>query len=105
MQDPLLEVMGNPLPDEIEIVPVKTALLVIDMQRMNAHRDGLIGRQAKARGEFETIRWRFERMEAIVPNIKRLLTICRRMQIQVIYLMIQAWRRDARDMGRWLREC
>lgn len=85
---------------EITLEREKTAVLVIDVQYMNAHRDGKYGRWAKEQGIAEQIEWYFNRLEQLtVPSIKALLEAARKAKVQVIYTCVAALTQDGREMG------
>jgi len=85
---------------EIVLERDKTALLVIDMQYMNAHRDGKYGRWAKEQGIANQIEWYFNRLDQLtVPKIKSLLRAARKAEVEVIYTRVAALTEDGREMG------
>src|SRR5918996_5722436 len=57
---------------EPEIRAGTTALLIVDMQRHSAHRDGATIRKVRAAGFEDVARGFGERLDLIVPNIRRL---------------------------------
>ena len=85
---------------EIVLERDKTAVLVIDMQFMNAHRDGKYGRWAREQGIENQIDWYFTRVEKVtVPSIKALIGAARRLGVEVIYTRVAALTQDGREMG------
>jgi nicotinamidase-related amidase len=85
---------------EIVLERDKTAVLVIDMQYMNAHRDGKYGRWAREQGIENQIDWYFTRCEQVtVPSIKALIAAARQLGVQVIYTCVAALTEDGREMG------
>lgn len=85
---------------EIALERNKTALLVIDVQYMNAHRDGKYGRWAKEQGIEDQIDWYFSRLEQLtVPSIKSLIQAARQAGIEVIYSQVASLTEDGREMG------
>jgi nicotinamidase-related amidase len=89
-------------PDEdigkIEIVPEKTALLVIDMQNVFVQRPSKEGLGPKAIANWE--RWQpfYDRIDSMVtPNIKKLLDLFRAKGIEVIFARITCHKKDGRD--------
>ena len=76
-----------PLPT-YELVPEKTALVVIDMQYLDAHPDYGLGRQAQDAGIGHLFAPYFERCAAAAANIQRLLATCREVGVEVIHVMI-----------------
>lgn len=91
------------LPGEVPEIALewnKTALLVIDVQYMNAHRDGKYGRWAKEQGIEDQIDWYFNRLEQLtVPSIKRLIQTAREAGVEVIYSQVASLTEDGREMG------
>jgi nicotinamidase-related amidase len=85
---------------EIVLERGKTAVLVIDVQYMNAHRDGKYGRWAKKQGIADQIDWYFSRLEQLtVPHIKTLIKAARHAGIEVIYSQVASLTKDGREMG------
>ena len=77
--------------------PEKTALLIVDMQYLDAHPDYGLGLKAKENGAFDLLQEYFDDVAAIVPRIQRLLATCRRTGLEVIHVCISPNTRDARD--------
>lgn len=76
----------------------ETALLVIDMQYGDAHRDFGHLRRMVERGDGAAIEYYASRLETLViPNIRRLLTAFRGAGMEVIHTHIQSLTRDGRD--------
>jgi ureidoacrylate peracid hydrolase len=75
----------------------KTALLIVDMQYLDAHPDYGLGLTAKENGAFGLLQEYFDDVAAIVPRIQRLLATCRRTGLEVIHVCISPNTRDARD--------
>jgi nicotinamidase-related amidase len=78
-------------PEDILLDPVKTALLVIDIQNtyMQPKQDAL-----------ETARWQpfYERMnDVVIPNTARLIEYCRTNGAEVIFARIACLKPDGRD--------
>lgn len=85
---------------EISIDPKRTALLSIDMQYLDAHRDYGMGRTAKERGLTEKYEYYFQQVEQVVtPNIQRLQSVCRENGIEVIHARIGSLVHDCRDVS------
>ena len=85
---------------EITLERDATALVVIDMQHLDAHRDGEFGRRARTHGITDRVEWFFRRLEqTTIPAIARLLASARRAQIDVLYTRIAALTPDGRDLG------
>jgi ureidoacrylate peracid hydrolase len=85
---------------EIELVRGRTALVVIDMQFLDAHRDGEFGRRAREYGIEERTEWYFSRIEtSVCPQIARLLEAARSIGLDVVYTRIASLTNDGRDLG------
>lgn len=95
------------LPPSPEFFPErgKTALLVIDMQYLDAHPDWGLGRMAKEKGVEKEFAYFFQRIAEIIPRIQLLLAACRSAKIEIIYSVISALTHNCRDMSpaRWAR--
>ena len=85
---------------DFKIVPKKTALMIIDMQYLDAHRDYGMGAVAKKQGITAKYDYYFEQLDnVVVPNIKRLLKVCRKAGVEVIYPRIASLVKDCRDVS------
>ena len=78
----------------------QTALLVIDMQRMNAQRDGKYGVWAREQGIADQLEYYFTTVETItVPKIRELIAACRQRDVEVVYTRVAGITSDGREMG------
>jgi ureidoacrylate peracid hydrolase len=85
---------------EITLRRGETALLIIDMQYLDAHRDGEFGRRARQHGIEDRTEWFFDRLDRVtVPAVARLLTAARESGCDVLYTRIAALTSDGRDLG------
>lgn len=85
---------------EITLERDATALLIIDMQHLDAHRDGEFGRRATDHGIADRVEWFFHRLEQVtVPAISRLREAGRRAGVDVLNTRIAALTSDGRDLG------
>jgi nicotinamidase-related amidase len=84
---------------EPEIRSGTTALLIVDMQRHSAHRDGATLRKVRAAGFEDVARGFGERLDVIVPNIRRLQDAFRGAGLEVIHVRIASMTADGRDRG------
>ncbi len=95
--------LHSKLPGNIPDIVLKrdcTAVLVIDVQFMNAHRDGKYGRWAKDQGLEQQLEWYFSRVEQLtVPKIKALIAAARQCCVQIIYTKVASLTQDGREMG------
>lgn len=83
--------------------PGKTALLIIDMQYLDAHPGYGVGRMAREMGYEQRMRYFFDQMPLVIANIQRLLEASRRAGVEVIHTMIASLTRDCRDASSSLR--
>jgi nicotinamidase-related amidase len=88
----------KPLPAP-EFAPENTALICIDMQYLDADWDSGICRTARDAGFEEDIYYYRDRLELIVPNIRKLQDACRDAGIDVIHTKIASLTDDGRDRG------
>jgi nicotinamidase-related amidase len=92
-----LAAMVGPLP-ELNVKRDNTALLVIDVQYMDAHRDFGFGAKAKALGGMEFLDYYWDRLETmVIPNIQRLLAAARAQGVEVVHVHVAASKADGRD--------
>jgi nicotinamidase-related amidase len=84
----------------VELAPRETALVIVDMQYSDAHRDYGLGAKAKRLGTEAQFAYYFDRLDAlVVPNIARMQEFCRSAGIEVIFLRIASLLRDGREMN------
>jgi len=79
--------------------PATTALLVVDMQYFDAHRDWGEGRTAKDLGVAHYFDDYFEQIDRITPVIADLLAAFRDRNIEVMHLRVAELTPDSRDVG------
>ena len=82
---------------EFPFQPRKAALLTIDMQYHNAHPDGPRARLAREKGKEGLLKYRFEAIARIIPNIQKLQQTCRANGIEVIHVRVAFVTRDGRE--------
>jgi nicotinamidase-related amidase len=84
-----------------EVVPTagNTALVVIDMQYLDAHPDFGLARRAKEEGRFQILNHLFARLPLVIHNIRRVQNACRQAGIEVIFIKIQSYTQDGRDLS------
>jgi ureidoacrylate peracid hydrolase len=76
----------------------RAALLIVDMQYIDAHPDYGYGLKAKQEGSFATLQYYFDRLSTlVVPNLQALISLFRGRQLPVIYLRIGCHRQDGAD--------
>jgi nicotinamidase-related amidase len=82
------------------IDPRRTALLLIDLQYLDAHPDHGLGVDARRRGVFERdFAYYFSEVKAIVPRLRATLELCRETGVQVVHVRIGALTGDGRDVS------
>jgi nicotinamidase-related amidase len=82
----------------------ETALLVIDMQYLDAHPDYGICLRAKLEGREDEARYYIQQLAKIVPAIRRLQDAFRAKGMEVIHVRIASLTRDGRDRSRVHKE-
>jgi nicotinamidase-related amidase len=82
------------------IHPASTAVLVVDMQKADAHPDFGLGAKARAAGVSHLFEEYWQAIARALPNQQRLLEAARAAGVIVIYTRIATLTRDARDVGR-----
>lgn len=82
-----------------ELVPAKSAVVVVDMINAQVHPDGPMMRLLRDAGaEDDYYRYYRDRLaHTVIPNAQRLLTAARVAGVPVIYVCMAAHRRDGRD--------
>lgn len=91
-----------PTPKEPPFDPLKTALIVIDLQNSCAHPDGLMGRLARDQGKPWLLQERWDFVAEILPGVRRLQDACRAVGIEVIHVRVKYLTADHRDGQRSL---
>lgn len=75
-----------------------TALVIIDMQYVDAHPDYGIGAREKELGLAGSLDYYWSRLgESVVPNIQRLLAAARRAGVEVVHVKVGSQTLDGRD--------
>lgn len=98
MHDPFYDIF--PPPPEPPWRRGELALLTIDMQYMDAHPDGWMGRVASAQGKQHLLAQRYEAIERITPRIRELQHAFREQGEEVIHVRIAFRTEDGREAGR-----
>jgi nicotinamidase-related amidase len=104
MKNPLAERPWPTPPPSFAVEPSRSALILIDFQRMQCERGcGLAGRIER---EFPDIAdYFFDRLEnTVIPAAKRVLTAAREQSVPIFFLTIGPERHDGGDLARWKRE-
>ena len=100
--NPLLKLI-KPLP-EVRLKRKNSALLVVDMQYLDAHKDYGIFLNARKKGVREAMNYYRDRLELIVPNIARLQKAFRRKRMEVIQTKIASLTLDGRERSKGHRD-
>lgn len=80
----------------------RTALLVVDLQYMDAHPDGWMGRLCRDQGKPHHLDERWANIRRVLPNVSRLQAACRAARIEIVHIRTAFLTRDARDGSRSL---
>src|SRR5690554_1304646 len=89
-----------PEPEFPEFDPKRTAMLIIDLQYLDAHPDGWMGRLCRAQGKPDHLKERFDFIQEILPNVRRLQDACREVGTEVMHIRIGHRTRNIRDSRR-----
>ena len=93
-----------PVVREPKLTRANTALLVIDVQYMDAHPDFGMGARAKEMGLTDVVEYYFDRLENLaIPNIQRLQATARRKGVELIHIRVASATKDGRDASARLR--
>ena len=85
---------------EVVLTRGVTGLMVIDMQYLDAHRNGEFGRRAKQQGIEDQVEWFFSRLETTtIPSIQELIAASRSVDVPVIYTRIASMTGNGEDLG------
>ena len=96
LQQKLQTLFGN-LP-EPHLTRENTALMVIDVQYMDAHPDHGLGARAKELGMESFLDYYWTRVgETVIPNIQHLLATARKVGLEVIHVRVASQTEDGRD--------
>jgi len=93
----VVDVVGGGLPNS-KVTAASTALMIIDMQYVDAHRDYGIGAAGQQHGWTEAMEYYFGRLETLtIPNIRRILEVCRAGSIPVVHVRVMNLAGDSSD--------
>lgn len=98
MHDPFYDLFPRPVAPPWEAG--KIALMTIDMQYLDAHPDGWMGRIAKLAGREDLLAERFEQITGALPNIRRLQDAFRAAGEEVMHVKIAYKTADGRETPR-----
>lgn len=91
-----------PAPVEPPFDAARTALLIIDLQYMDAHPDGWMGRLCRTQGKPHHLDERWEGVREILPRVRKLQDTCRAAGVELIHIRVKYMTRDCRDGQRSL---
>lgn len=100
-QEPFDIVMEAPDPPPLD--PRRTAFVIIDLQYLDASPDHGLALTARSQGKPDAFRYRFERIEKILPKVARVADVCRRVGATVMYVRVATARADGKDGSPSLR--
>lgn len=85
----------------VEVIPAPgdSALIIIDMQYLDAHPDFGLAKKAGQAGRADIYKHLFSRLPQVIKNIQRLQKACRENGIEVIFIKIQSYTQDGRDLS------
>jgi nicotinamidase-related amidase len=98
VHDPFYDLM--PRRPEPVWEPGRMALISIDLQYLDAHPEGMVGRLARAKGLEHLLEPRWNGIEAILPNVRRLQDAFRAAGEEVMHVRIRYRTPDGRDAGK-----
>ena len=98
--DPYYELV--PEPREPPFEAGRTALLIIDLQYLDAHPDGWMGRLCRAQGRPDLLNERWAFIDRILPNVRRLQDACRAGGVELVHIRVKYLTSDCRDGQRSL---
>ena len=91
------DVVGGGLPESV-VTAGRTALMMIDLQYVDAHRDFGIGAAGQRNGWTNDMEYYFSRLESeAIPNVQRILEACRAAGIPPIHVRVMNLAGDSAD--------
>lgn len=89
--------------EDFEVIPQKTALVIIDMNYVDCHPDYGLGRKLKELKGVDA-EYYFDRVEnLVIPNLQKLTDACRKNGVKVIYSVVGYKNPDMSDLVKPLR--
>lgn len=98
--DPYYDLVSTPV--DVPFDASRTALLIIDLQYMDAHPSGWMGCLCREMGKPHQLDERWAFIDVIQPNVRRLQDACRAADIELIHIRVKYLTRDCRDGQRSL---
>jgi ureidoacrylate peracid hydrolase len=96
--DPFYDLV--PRPPEPDWHAGRIALLTIDLQYLDAHPTGWMGRLGVTQGREDLLQQRWDAIAAIVPNVRRLQDAFRAAGNEVMHIRVAYRTQDGRDAGK-----
>lgn len=93
-----------PQPKDVPFDAAKTALLIIDLQYMDAHKDGWMGRLCRDQGKPDHLDERWNFVNEILPRVRMLQDACRDGGVELIHIRVKYLTPDCRDGQRSLQQ-
>src|SRR2546428_10564752 len=84
---------------EFKLERSKMALLIIDMQYLDAHPGFGMGRRAKENNTFHKFVYYFNAVRDIIPRIQAIQNVSRERGVEVIFVVIASYVKDCRDVS------
>ena len=100
--DPYYELV--PQPKDAPFDAAKTALLIIDLQYLDAHKDGWMGRLCRDQGKPSHLNERWDFVNEILPGVRKLQDACRAGGVELIHIRVKYLTPDCRDGQRSLQQ-
>lgn len=100
--DPYYELV--PQPKDAPFDAAKTALLIIDLQYLDAHKDGWMGRLCRDQGKPSHLNERWDFVNEILPGVRKLQDACRAGGVELIHIRVKYLTLDCRDGQRSLQQ-
>jgi nicotinamidase-related amidase len=100
--DPYYELV--PQPKDAPFNAAKTALLIIDLQYLDAHKDGWMGRLCRDQGKPSHLNERWDFVNEILPGVRKLQDACRAGGVELIHIRVKYLTPDCRDGQRSLQQ-
>lgn len=83
---------------DVAVEPARAVLLIVDVQNFSARRSGGEFRGLSTEETEARYGWFFRKIETeAVPNMQRLIAVCRAAGVEVMYTVIESLTRDGRD--------
>jgi nicotinamidase-related amidase len=98
MHDPFYDFF--PKREPAPLVSGEIAVITIDLQYLDAHREGWVGRVAAAAGRPELLEPRWQGIESILPNVRAVQDAFREAGEEVIHVRVAYRTLDGRDAGK-----